>query len=415
MNILLINHYAGSVRHGMEYRPYYLAREWVRLGHRVHILAASYSHLRTRSPELGDRDRIDEVIDGIHYTWFATPSYQSNGYARLRNIMAFVNRLFQESRDIVRCTSPDVVIASSTYPLDIFPARHIACLAGARLLFELHDLWPLSPIELGGYSRWHPFIMILQAAENHACRHADDIVSILPKVANHLQAHGMAPDKLHIVPNGADPDEWSLRSPAPPALLDTFLTQMHEENKFVVGYAGSHGSANALGVLLDAASLLRDHPIVFVLVGSGTEKMALQKHAIAMGLKNVHFFDPIPKCQIPAYLRAVELAFIGWQKQPLYRFGIAPNKLVDYMMAGRPILHAVEAGNDLVAEAGCGLTVAPESPRAIADGVLSLMSLSQDARDAMGERGRQFALSELSYSVLGQRFLSILSGASNHG
>jgi glycosyltransferase involved in cell wall biosynthesis len=85
------------------------------------------------------------------------------------------------------------------------------------------------------------------------------------------------------------------------------------------------------------------------------------------------------------------------------------------MMAGRPILHAVEAGNDLVADAGCGLTVAPESPRAIAQGVLSLMDLSQKSRDAMGQRGRQFALAELTYPVLSRRFLHILSGAASHG
>jgi glycosyltransferase involved in cell wall biosynthesis len=415
MNILLINHYAGSVRHGMEYRPYYLAREWVRLGHRVHILAASHSHARTQNPELTGRNTVDELIDGIHYTWFATPSYQGNGVARFRNIITFVMRLFRESRDIVRQTAPDVVIASSTYPLDIFPAHRIARLAKARLLFELHDLWPLSPIELGGYSRWHPFVMLLQAAENHACRYSDDIVSMLPKVGKHLQAHGMAPHKLHIVPNGADPAEWSLDSPAPPALLGTFLAQMHAAKKFIVGYAGSHGGANALGFLIDAALLLRDHPIVFVMVGSGSEKDALQQHALALGLNNVHFFDPIAKSQIPAYLRAIDLAFIGWQRQPLYRFGISPNKLIDYMMAGRPILHAVEAGNDLVADAGCGLTVAPESPRAIAQGVLSLMDLSQKSRDAMGQRGRQFALAELTYPVLSRRFLHILSGAASHG
>jgi glycosyltransferase involved in cell wall biosynthesis len=415
MNILLINHYAGSVRHGMEYRPYYLAREWVRLGHRVHILAASHSHVRTQNPELAGRDSVEELIDGIHYTWFATPSYQGNGVARLRNIMSFLMRLYRESKDIVRRMAPDVVIASSTYPLDIFPAHRIARLANARLLFELHDLWPLSPIELGGYSRWHPFVMLLQAAENHACQYSDAVVSMLPKVSKHLQAHGMAPHKLHIVPNGADPAEWSLDSTAPPALLGTLLAQMHVNKKFIVGYAGSHGRANALGFLIEAALLLRDHPIVFIMVGSGPEKDAVKNHARALGLNNVHFFDPIDKSQIPAYLRAIDLAYIGWRRQPLYRFGISPNKLIDYMMAGRPILHAVEAGNDLVAEAGCGLTVTPESPRAIAEGVLSLMRLSQNTRDAMGQRGRQFALAELSYPVLSRRFLHILSGAARHG
>jgi glycosyltransferase involved in cell wall biosynthesis len=415
MNILLINHYAGSVRHGMEYRPYYLAREWVRMGHNVHIVAASHSHVRTVAPLLQGRDRLDETIEGIKYTWFAVPPYRGNGMARVVNMAAFVIRLFRESKNLARALAPDVVIASSTYPLDIFPARRIARLSGARLLFELHDLWPLSPMELGGYSRWHPFIMLLQHAENHACRHADAIVSMLPKVREHLQAHGMAPHKLHIVPNGADPDEWVADSPPPPPLLDACVAQLHTSGHFVVGYAGSHGIANALGFLLDAARLLRNHPIAFVLVGAGSEKSVLQQRAKALGLASVHFFDAISKSQIPAFLRQLDLAYIGWQRQALYRFGIAPNKLIDYMMAGRPILHAVEAGNDLVAEAQCGMTVIPESPRAIADGLVSLMMLPDEERAAMGQRGRQFALDRLSYPVLGQRFLHAFIGEANHG
>lgn len=412
---MLINHYAGSILHGMEYRPYYLAREWVRMGHRVHIIAASYSHVRTAAPILRGQDRLDETIDGIDYTWFAVPPYRGSGVTRVRNISAFVIRLFREAKNLARDLEPEVVIASSTYPLDIFPARRIARLAGARLLFELHDLWPLSPMELGGYSSWHPFMMLLQAAENYACRHADAIVSMLPKVSEHLEAHGMAPHKLHIVPNGADPAEWVADTPIPPLLLDECISRLHASRNFIVGYAGSHGPANALGFLLDAARLLRSQPVAFILVGAGPEKSALQQRAKALGLSKVHFFDTIAKSQIPAFLRRIDLAYIGWQRQPLYRFGIAPNKLIDYMMAGRPILHSVDAGNDLVAEARCGTTVPPESPRAVADGVLSLMALTPDARKAMGQRGHQFALEHLSYPVLGRRFLHIISGEANYG
>jgi glycosyltransferase involved in cell wall biosynthesis len=415
MNILLINHYAGSTRHGMEYRPYYLAREWVRLGHRVKIVAASYAHVRHRNPCLSNLERFDETIDGIEYTWLATPAYQGNGLARIRNMTAFIVHLFRSSRALATVFQPDVVIASSTYPLDIFPAHRIARLAGARLLFEVHDLWPLSPMELGGHSRWHPFIMLLQAAENYACQHADAIVSMLPKVADHLEAHGMAPCKLHIIPNGADPAEWGTETPAAPDALVACLSRLRESGTFIIGYAGSHGTANALGHLLDAARLLRDRPVAFVLVGAGPDKAMLQERALAFGLKKVHFFDAVSKAQIPAFLRAIDLAYIGWQRQSLYRFGIAPNKLIDYMMAGRPVLHAVEAGNDLVTEAQCGLTVMPENPRAVADGVLSLMSLTPEARSAMGQRGRQFVLDQLSYRVLSQQFLHIFPGERRHG
>lgn len=410
MNILLINHYAGSVRHGMEFRPYYLAREWVRQGHRVSIVAASESHLRSQAPQLDGRPRLDETIDGIHYAWLATPSYRGNGAARVRNMAAFVMRLRRDAEQLAASLKPDVVIASSTYPLDIWPAHRIARLAGARLLFEVHDLWPLTPVELGGYSRWHPFIMLLQAAENFACRHADAIVSILPKVDTHLEAHGMAPGKLHLVPNGVDPAEWQQDGPDLEPSLAAAIDRLKQNGSFVVGYAGTHGISNALETLLDAADHLRGQPIAFVLVGSGPQKAKLQQSAAAFGLANVHFFDPIPKAQVPALLERFDLAYIGWHRQPLYRFGISPNKLIDYMMAGRPVLHAVEAGNDPVGEAGCGLTVPPEQPHAIADAILSMMALSPEQRARLGRRGRDFALANHTYPVLGQRFLNALAG-----
>ncbi len=415
MDILLINHYAGSVRHGMEYRPYYLAREWVRLGHRVTIVASSESHVRTQAPALDGAAQLQETIDGIDYLWLATPAYRGNGLARVRNMAAFVARLLREGPALAARLKPDVVIASSTYPLDIWPAHRIARLAGARLLFEVHDLWPLSPMELGGYSRWHPFIMLLQAAENFACRRADAIVSILPRVREHLEAHGMAPSKLHLVPNGVDPSEWETQATVLPASLDATLRELRRQGKLVVGYAGTHGISNALETLLDAADRLREHPVAFVLVGAGPDKPGLLRQAVRMALPNVHFFDPVPKALVPALLQAIDLAYIGWRRQPLYRFGISPNKLIDYMMAARPILHAVDAGNDPVAEAGCGLTVAPEDPQAVADGILNLLALGPDCRAVLGQRGRRYALDHHTWPVLGRRFLNAFAGEPSHG
>lgn len=414
MNILLINHYAGSVRHGMEYRPYYLAREWVRRGHQVQILAAQHAHVRRETPALDGRDHLDETIDGIRYRWLRTPAYEGNGLGRVRNMFAFVARLWRDAGRIAASLRPHAVIASSTYPLDIWPAHRIARLSGARLLHEVHDLWPLSPMELGGYSRLHPFIMLLQAAEDHACRHADAIVSMLPKVHSHLEARGMAPGRLHIVPNGFDPNEWQA-APAPlPEPLAGLLARLRADGKTVVGYAGSHGTANALETLIEAAARLRREALAFVLVGDGPDKAALRRRAISLRLDNLHFAEPVPRAAIPALVGAIDIGFLGWRRQPLYRFGISPNKLLDYMMGARPVLHAVDAGNDPVAEAGCGLSVAPEDPEAVATGLRRLLALGPEARLRMGARGRDYALRHLAYPVLAERFLDVLEQEVKH-
>jgi glycosyltransferase involved in cell wall biosynthesis len=406
MNILLINHYAGSPRHGMAYRPYYLAREWVRSGHRVHILASDHSHIRARQPELAGRARLDETIDGIEYSWYRTPAYRGNGIGRVRNMGAFIAALYRDSKQMARTYKPDVVIASSTYPMDIWPAHRIARLAKAKLLFEVHDLWPLSPMELGGMSKWHPFIMLVQQAEDYAYRHADIVVSILPKVREYMVSRGLAPEKLHFVPNGIDPDEWLANPPGLPDEAANLLGKLRAHGTAIVGYAGTHGVSNALDNMLDAAKLMLGEKVAFVLVGSGPDKAGLQQRASRENLDNTYFLDPVQKSQIPSLLQYFDIAYIGWHRHPLYRFGIAPNKLMDYMIAARPVLHAVAAGNDPVREAGCGLTVEPDNPQAVVQGIRTLLALPANDRRAMGQRGKAFVLENLTYPVLGQRFLA---------
>lgn len=405
MNILLINHYAGSPRHGMEFRPYYLAREWLRLGHQVRIVAADHSHLRQQAPALRGAPWLDETLAGIAYRWYATPAYRGNGVGRVRNMLAFVARLYRDSAALASSPRPDLVIASSTYPLDIWPARRIARLAGARLVHEIHDLWPLSPIELGGMSRYHPFIVLLQAAEDYACRHADSVISVLPKVASHLQSRGLDPTRLHIVPNGADPADWQTPPAALPGAVAALLYRLRQQGMAILGYAGSHGLSNALDQLLDAAMLMRGERCAFVLVGDGPAKAALQLRAQLAGLEHVYFLDPVGKAAIPALLQQFDIAFLGWHRHSLYRFGISPNKLLDYMMAARPVLHAVAAANDLVTETGCGISVAPATPLALADGARALLALEPSQRAAMGQRGRRHVLEQLTYPVLARRFL----------
>lgn len=404
MKLLLINHYAGSPKHGMEYRPFYLAREWVKAGHQVLILGASYSHVRTTQPDPGMAR-----MSGVNYHFYETPEYQGNGMGRVKNIWSFCRQVWKDADILAREFEPDVVIASSTYPMDVWVARRIARLAKAKLVYEVHDLWPLSPIELSGMSPRHPFAMLCQKAENDAYRDADVVVSMLPKVHGHMAEHGLDLDKLHIVPNGITLDEWSEDGEPLDAAVLAHLASLRAAGRTVVGYAGSMGEPNALDVLLDAAKLVKDKPMSFVLVGGGHLREKLEARVRDEGLSNVAMFPPIPKAQIPSLLKGFDIAYIGWQRTPIYRFGIAPNKLMDYLMAKRPVLHSVEAGNDPVAEAGAGLTVAPQDSKAVADGLVRLAAVPAAERAAMGERGRAFVLANHTYPVLAQRFIDAVS------
>lgn len=409
MNILLVNHYAGAPEYGMEYRPYYFGREWVRQGHRVTVVGAAQSHLRFRAPQVS-RAWGEEQIEGIRYVWLPGPRYSGNGFGRVKNILSFVRKLeFANLNQFFNGDRPDVVIASSTYTLDIFPCRRIARSRGAKLIYEVHDLWPLSPMELGDMSPWHPFIMVVQWAENYACRHADLVVSLLPKAEPHFRQHGMTAGKFAYVPNGIDVEEWrSCQSPIPPE-QGAALRALKASGSFLVGYAGAHGVANALHAVLEAANLLRDWPVTFVLVGKGPQKELLRGKAKEHRLSNVVFLPPVPKSSIPSLLSCFDALYIGLQRKPIFRFGVSPNKLMDYMMSAKPVLQAIEAGNDLVGESRCGISLAAEDPQALAAATLRLMNWTPVQRAAAGMGGRRYILEHHDYRSLAGKFAELMS------
>jgi glycosyltransferase involved in cell wall biosynthesis len=410
MRILYINHYAGSPEHGMEYRPYYLSREWAKLGHSVRILASAFSHVRAKQPYMAaPREAATEWINGVEYTWYPTPKYWRNGARRLVNIGCFLLQLSLRAKRLAQDFRPDVVIASSTYPMDIWVAKRVARLAGAKLVFEVHDLWPLSLIELGGMSRANPFVLCCHLAETFALRHANLVVSMLPHVHQHMQSRGFDLARLHIVPNGVDIDEWIVPPRPLPAPLAEHLAELRRTNKCVVVYLGSHGVPNALKVLLDAANILDGERYSFIFVGDGLEKLSLLRYSQQLGLTNVRFFPPIAKATVPSFLKSVDIAYIGWRRLPIYRFGIAPNKLFDYMMSERPVIHSVDAANNIVEDAGCGYTVPPENPAAVAAAIQKLAQLSVKQRNELGRKGSAYVRANHAYELLAKKFMEAVS------
>lgn len=406
MNILIINHYAGSNIHGMEYRPYYLSREWIKHGHNVMIVAASFSHLRIQQPELMGNITEDE-IEGIRYVWLKTPHYQGNGVRRGINMFSFIMQLLLYKGALIREFRPDVVVASSTYPLDIYPARLIAREVNAKLFFEVHDLWPLTLIQLGDMSRRHPFILLLQWAENLAYRAADRVISILPHADSYMIEHGMAPYKFTHIPNGINVSEWEDCSSVMPEQHRETLANLKEEGHLIVGYAGAHGISNALSPLIEATQLLQNQPVTIVLVGEGPLKKSLQEKAVKSNLQNIAFLPPVSRLAIPSLLASMDVLFLSLQKKSLYKYGVSLNKLMDYMMAGKPIIYAFDEGNNVVKECGCGISIPSENPEAIAEAIKKMMAMKSADRQGLGLRGREYILAYHDYRVLANKFMGL--------
>ena len=403
MNILLINHYAGSDYHGMEFRPYYMAREWVNMGHNVTILGADFSHLRKKNPQI-ERDFQEEIIDGITYVWVKTPQYQGNGVGRIKNISTFMYKLRLNYKKIADKYKPDAVIASSTYPLDIYPARRIAKRCDAKLCFEIHDLWPLSPMEIGGYSEKNPAIVVLQRAEDFAFKNSDVIVSILPNADKHIKERGFSTDNFVYVPNGILVGQEKKNPPMEKTIER--LQELKKQGYFLVGYTGNHSPANVLDTMIDAGKLTTDDKIKYVLVGNGNVKKELIEYAKSNNVTNVEFLDPVLKDNMDNVLQLLDVCYISLKKQNLFNYGVSPNKLFDYMMAARPVIYAVEASNDPVKDSNCGISVPAENPQAVVDAVMKIKSLSEEEKKAMGQNGNDYE--NHMYHGLAERFLNAL-------
>lgn len=410
MNILLINHYAGSDRMGMEFRPFHFAREWVAAGHRVTILAASFSHLRGSQPPPREDLGVTEE-EGVRFRWLRTNRYTSNGAWRAANMLGFSGKLLIYAGRIARTERPDVVICSSTYPLDIYAGARIARRLGARLVFEVHDLWPLTPMLLGGYSAGHPYIRALQHAEDWAYRHADVVVSILPDARDHMVARGLDPRKFVHIPNGVPVVRAGvLGGSVLPAGIDTLIDHERRRGRFLIGYVGGINLNMALDLVVDAAPRLTTAGVSFLIAGDGSNAGRLRERLARAKLDNVHMLGRIAKAAVPAFLARMDALVIPWHRNPLYRYGVSPNKVFDYMLAGRPILQASEASNDLVGQAECGFTVEPEDPAALATAACRLRGLSEDERRRLGENGRNFVIRNHDSKELSFRFLDAMRG-----
>lgn len=404
MHILILNHYAGSPSYGMEFRPYYLAQEWIKLGHQVTIVAANNSHIRRINPE--PKGNIwEENVDGIRYIWLKSRPYAGNGVGRMLNMLDYIRGLYKNMKGLA-ALKPDVVVASSTYPLDNYPAYKLAKKTGAQFIYEVHDLWPLGPQLLGGYSKWHPFIVVMQAAENFAYKHVDKVVSILPCAEEHMKEHGLTAGKFYHVPNGVYLPEVQNAEP----LSEEFVNQLPKDKK-IIGYCGTLGRANALHNLVEVARMVKDSnpDLFFAIVGKGPEKDNLNALIKKYGLDNIRIYDAIPKPQVQSFLQlsSIIIIIIIWSDSDLYKYGISPNKIFDYMYAGKPVLQSVRAGNDIPRDSGCGITC-DTKPEEIAQTLKKMLALPQAERDEMGKKGHDYVMQNHTYEVLAKRFLEAI-------
>ncbi len=258
-------------------------------------------------------------------------------------------------------------------------------------------------------SEKHPFIWMLGIAERSAYKKSDAVVGLFSEQVKHMLSHGLqSREKFTHIPNGIAIEDWENTEPLTTEHSE-LIHSLKNEGRFLVCYLGGHAISNALDTLLDAAKMMRDDKrFAFIMVGNGVEKPRLQKRARDEQIDNLFFLPPVGKKQVPSLLAEMDALYVGAEPCSLYRFGVSMNKVYDYMMAAKPIIYGVEAANNDVSEAGCGITIRPGSAEEIRRAAVELFEIGTAEREKMGQRGKAWVIENCDYSKLADLFLKVL-------
>lgn len=404
VNICIIYPESSTPQTGMGGRHHYLAKELVRLGHDVTVVAMRWHHLLRDGVDT-DALPAEEMVEGYRFVRIDVPKYaHAHDKRRVLSWLVFAAKLPALRRRLG--AAPEVVLYSSPHPVGYLGAEWLARACDARLVFEVRDVWPWVLTEVGGYSPRHPFIGVLQWIEDRAYARADRVVSNIEGTMEHMAARGMDRDKFTWVPNGI-----ALHEVAAPAPLAPEMAAQIPADGLRIVYTGTLGAANALDTLIEAVALLRDLPDVHILlVGQGRAHADLEARRDSLGLANVRFLGPVPKPQVQSVLAACDVCYIGWRDRPIFRYGSGWQKLPEYLYSGNPIIHSFSGGFDPVERYQAGITVPAEDPAALADAIRRIHAMPGEERRRMGENGHQAALAHYDYAQLARRLEEVLTG-----
>lgn len=402
MHILIIHQAFAALDEPGGTRHYELARYLVERGHRVTIIASLVSYItgmvNTLSPTPLPHGREARQEPGI--TILRAYTYSALHKSFVHRMFAFFSFMFSSFFIGLRVKNVDLVWGTSPPIFQGLTAWLLARLKRVPFLFEVRDLWPSFAIAVGVLSN-KTIIRMSEWLEHFLYSHADQVIVNSPGFTTHVTGHGAR--SVEVVPNGADPGMFD------PADKGKVLRQTHHlEDKFVALYAGAHGMSNDLGVVLEAARLLQDQPeIQIVLLGGGKEKLNLQAQAAEMRLVNVRFLPPVPKSDMAAALACADACIAILKPLDEYKTTY-PNKVFDYMCAGRPVVLAIDGViREVVEEAKCGIFIQPGNPAALAEAIRALAKDPARSR-RMGMKGRRYVEKHFSRSVLAEKLIGIL-------
>jgi len=406
MRILLVHQYFLEENDSGGSRWNEISKSWTDSGHEVVVIAGMmHANGFKKREEYKGKFFVKRLQNNIKvYRTHVSESYNSGFFGRFWGYCSFMLSslwaglfIVRGKYDLILVTSPPLFVGVTGYIL--------SRLKRIPLIFEIRDLWPESAIDTGVLTnKW--IINLSLAFESFIYKKAKRINVLTPAFYNTLlDKKGVPADKLIMIPNAADfalSDDLLQNFDS-----ETFRKENHLEDYFVITYVGAHGVANHLDQVLDAAEVLADTNVLFLLIGQGMEKARLINDAQRRGLNNVRFLDSVPKQEVFKYILASDMGASILKRVDTFKT-VYSNKTFDYFSCKKPVLMAIDGvSRQLVEDANAGVYVEPEN--ASAYNVIIREYLKDPQRLIHeGENGYQFAKSNFDRQILAEKYINQL-------
>jgi len=408
VEIWIFNHYAigpgttGGTRH------YDLAKHLVKKGNKVKIFASSFNH-QTRTEEHLFNKELYKIshYDGVEFIWIKTHPYQGNNHHRVLNMLTY----YANAKKIAKTMdgTPDIVIGSLVHPLAAFLGYKVSKKKKTLFYFEERDLWPQTLIDLGKLSKKNPAIKIMYRMEKFLYTKSDRIIVLFENAKSYVSSTGVNNEKVMCIPNGIDMDRLSDIDENLPDNMKRYFESNKESINIV--YAGTHGMANNLEIILEAAKELQDENVNFLFVGDGPNKSHLINIRDREELKNVSFFDPVKKELIPKILQSSDIGLLPLKNSPVFKWGISPNKLFDYMSNKLPVILLCDIEDSPVQRAESGYTIKTNFKENL---VSILKNIDKKSLNLMGEKGYIYVKENHNWEMLSDKLIKAIENDLEH-
>ena len=380
-------------------RGWLLMKEFSKRGYETVIITSNSQHFNINKNF--DFNIINLSNDGIKFIILKTLNYvKSKSIRRVFSWLNFEWSLFFLNKK--KLNKPDVIIVSSLSLLTILNGVFLRRKYNCKLVFEIRDIWPLTLVELGNFSKNNLIVMILKMIEKWGYKKSDFIVGTMPNLSEHVKEVLGYSKKVYCIPMGIDINSYNNNQKVNKDYVNKFLNT----GCFNIIYAGNIGIANALETFFKTAHEFKeDHRFKFIIIGDGDLKnLYIKKYSY---LKNLIFAPKVKKNQVHSVLSYASVLYFAVSKSKIYDYGISLNKLIDYMISKKPLIASYSGYPSMINEAGSGFFIPAEDVQSLVNKIKELFFMSESERKTLGLKGHEWLLKNRKYEILADNYLKL--------